>query len=130
MTTFKEFKKNYNKQAKGLGDTIKKITKATGIDKVVEFIAGEDCGCDERQKELNTKFRYDIPECLNEEEYNYLKTELPKYQTRPITADEQRALLKIYNRIFKRNKSFTTCSSCIKGLYNELNTVLKSYDKT
>tara|TARA_R110002051_G_scaffold88619_2_gene156036 strand:+ start:5258 stop:5650 length:393 start_codon:yes stop_codon:yes gene_type:complete len=130
MTTFKEFKKNYNKQTKGLGDTIKKITKATGIDKVVEFIAGEDCGCDERQKKLNTKFRYDIPDCLNEEEYNYLKTELSQYQTRPITADEQRALLKIYNRIFKRKKSFTTCSSCIKGLYNELNTVLKSYDKT
>jgi hypothetical protein len=33
-------------KSKGLGDTIAKITEATGIDKAVKFIAGEDCGCD------------------------------------------------------------------------------------
>ena len=43
-------------ESKGLGDTIEKITKATGIDKLVKFIAGEDCGCDERQEILNKKF--------------------------------------------------------------------------
>ena len=126
MNDYKKFKKNFEKQSKGLGDTIKKITKATGIDKLTEFMAGEDCGCDERQKILNTKFRYDIPDCLNEQEYNYLKEELPKYRTKKITAQEQSNQLKIYKRI-----SFTTCSSCIKGLYNELNTILNTYgDKT
>ena len=35
--------------SKGLGDTVEKITKATGIEKVVKFIAGEDCGCDKRK---------------------------------------------------------------------------------
>ena len=39
-------------KSKGLGDTIAKVTKATGIDKVVKAIAGDDCGCAERQEKL------------------------------------------------------------------------------
>ena len=31
------------KKNKGLGDTIAKITKATGIDKLAKTILGEDC---------------------------------------------------------------------------------------
>lgn len=46
-----------NMGSKGLGDTIAKITKATGIDKVVEAIV-EDCGCKERQEKLNKLFPY------------------------------------------------------------------------
>ena len=48
-------------KSKGLGDTVAKITKATGIKKVVEKISevtGKDCGCDERQEALNKKFPY------------------------------------------------------------------------
>lgn len=44
-------------ESKGLGDTIAKITKATGIDKVVEAIV-EDCGCKARQEKLNKMFPY------------------------------------------------------------------------
>ena len=39
-------------KSKGLGDTIAKITKATGIKKVVDKVSkvtGKDCGCGERQ---------------------------------------------------------------------------------
>ena len=39
-------------KSKGLGDSIEKVTKATGIDKAVKFIAGEDCGCDKRKEFL------------------------------------------------------------------------------
>ena len=46
---YKEWKQNFDKASDGLGDTIEKITKATGIKKVVEWAAGEDCGCDERK---------------------------------------------------------------------------------
>lgn len=45
-------------QSKGLGDDIKKITKATGLDQLAKQIAqilNEDCGCDERQEWLNDK---------------------------------------------------------------------------
>ena len=32
---------------------IEKITKATGVEKVVKAIFGEDCGCSERKEKLN-----------------------------------------------------------------------------
>ena len=45
-------------QSKGLGDDIKKLTSATGLDQLAKRIAqilDEDCGCDERQDWLNEK---------------------------------------------------------------------------
>tara|TARA_R100000995_G_C3375232_1_gene73553 strand:- start:306 stop:515 length:210 start_codon:yes stop_codon:yes gene_type:complete len=50
-----------NKKSKGLGDTVAKITKATGIKKVVNTVAkatGKDCGCNKRQDTLNRLFPY------------------------------------------------------------------------
>jgi len=46
-----------NKQSQGLGDTIAKITEATGIDKLVNAIT-DDCGCEERKQKLNELFAY------------------------------------------------------------------------
>ena len=48
-------------KSKGLGDTIEKITKVTGIKKVVETVAkivDKDCGCGERKETLNRLFPY------------------------------------------------------------------------
>jgi hypothetical protein len=48
-------------KSKGLGDTVAKITEATGIKKVVETVAkatGKDCGCGKRQDTLNRLFPY------------------------------------------------------------------------
>tara|TARA_R100000315_G_C5121257_1_gene69262 strand:- start:379 stop:558 length:180 start_codon:yes stop_codon:yes gene_type:complete len=51
-------KLNYMK-LKGLGDLIEKITKTTGIKKLVEKIKGEeDCGCDRRKYYLNKAFPF------------------------------------------------------------------------
>jgi hypothetical protein len=56
------YKLNYmEKKSKGLGDTIAKITKATGIKKVVDTVAktvNKDCGCGKRQETLNRLFPY------------------------------------------------------------------------
>jgi len=57
------YKLNYmeKNKSKGLGDTVAKITKATGIKKVVDTVAKKlkkDCGCDERQDTLNRLFPY------------------------------------------------------------------------
>lgn len=44
------------KKAKGLGDSIEKFTKATGIKKVVDTVSkatGKDCGCGKRRDFLN-----------------------------------------------------------------------------
>ena len=48
-------------KSKGLGDTIEKITKATGIKKVVDTVSkatGKDCGCEDRKHTLNNLFPY------------------------------------------------------------------------
>ena len=49
------------KKSKGLGDSIEKITKATGIKKVVDTFSKtikKDCGCKKRQQALNNAFPY------------------------------------------------------------------------
>ena len=48
-------------KSKGLGDTIEKIKKVTGIKKVVDKVSeatGKDCGCNKRKKMLNRFFPY------------------------------------------------------------------------
>jgi hypothetical protein len=43
-------------KSKGLGDTIEKITTATGVKSVVEAVSkktGKDCGCASRKAALN-----------------------------------------------------------------------------
>jgi hypothetical protein len=52
---------NQPNKSRGLGDTIEKITTATGIKKVVETVAkatGKPCGCKERRDALNRVFPY------------------------------------------------------------------------
>ena len=48
-------------KARGLGDSIEKFTKATGIKSVVNKVSkatGSDCGCDKRRDTLNRVFPY------------------------------------------------------------------------
>ena len=49
-------------QSKGLGDTIEKITTATGIKKIVDTVStalNKDCGCQKRKEALNNAFPYE-----------------------------------------------------------------------
>ena len=49
-------------KSKGLGDTIEKITKVTGIKRVVDKVSkatGKDCGCKKNRDTLNRIFPYD-----------------------------------------------------------------------
>ena len=52
---------NLNK-SRGLGDTIAKVTKATGLDKVAKTMAKaagkSGCGCNDRRDTLNRVFPY------------------------------------------------------------------------
>ena len=86
-------------KSKGLGDTIEKITTATGIKAVVKAVAGDDCGCDERKEKLNKMFPYRRePECLNEEEIAYLSTGVLKKKT--LTYDDRVQIATIHARVF------------------------------
>lgn len=51
-----KYEMDRNIPSRGLGDDIKKITAATGLDQLAKRIAellNEDCGCDDRQEWLN-----------------------------------------------------------------------------
>lgn len=48
-------------KSRGLGDTLEKITTATGVKKVVDTVSkatGKDCGCNKRKNALNRMFPY------------------------------------------------------------------------
>ena len=52
-------------ESKGLGDTIEKFTKATGIKSFTQVLArngvlgkNKDCGCNKRKDKLNKAFPY------------------------------------------------------------------------
>jgi hypothetical protein len=113
-------------KSKGLGDTIAKITEATGIDKLVKFIAGEDCGCDERKEKLNKLFPYAKPLCLTEDEFNTLDTYF-KQNTNTLTSDEQTSLIAINNRVLNQRLTFSTCSSCLRDLVSKLRVIYNEY---
>jgi hypothetical protein len=49
-------------KSRGIGDTIEKIMKATGVKNLVETVSGaigiDDCGCEARKNSLNKMFPY------------------------------------------------------------------------
>ena len=51
-----------NQKSQGLGDTIEKFTKVTGIKSLVQMgnkaVGKKDCGCDKRKETLNKAFPY------------------------------------------------------------------------
>lgn len=114
------------KKEQGLGDTIDQITTVTGIKALVKFIAGDDCGCEERKAKLNERFPYKKANCLTEQNYNYLDTffKANKTQLNPI---EQTELLAIYNETFNSNVGHTLCDSCWRDMINELKLVYETY---
>jgi len=121
--------KSIQKPSKGLGDTVEKVLKATGIDKVAKFVLGEDCGCDERKKTLNHLFPYQKPECLTEDEFNYLDGFI-KEGSNEVPPEIQQKLVDIYNRVFKDNANIVTCGTCFKNnVYNKLKRVHQEYIK-
>lgn len=124
----KKPRKRPPKKSKGLGDTIAKITHATGLDKLTTWIAGEDCGCEERQERLNRLFPYKT-NCLTETEFKVLETFFLK-EREVITNIQQRDLLKVYNRVFTRNKQITSCGQCFKSTLSELKDLYTEYKKS
>mgnify|MGYP003332885132 FL=1 len=114
------------KQAEGLGDTVENILEATGIAKVAKWVLGEDCGCEERKQKLNDLWRYKKPECLTEDEYNYLDRFFNR-GTSSVKPSEQRELLKIYNRVLHEKQQPTSCGSCLRDIVNKLNQLYAIY---
>lgn len=103
-------------KSKGLGDSIEKITRATGIEWFVKQFVG-DCGCEDRKAWLNAKFPYKgdlTPEEIAELDviFDRKKSELnPK---------EAATVFRIYNRIWGKRHRPKRCQSCNKEVIRQI----------
>lgn len=113
---------------KGVGDTLERVFEKTGVTKAFKWAFGEDCNCDKRKQWLNEKLPYKTHDCLTEDEYMWCKGYFNTFRD-TIARDEQRKLLDIYNRIFKKNKQTSSCSSCVKDLYNQVKQLFDAYEE-
>lgn len=114
---------------RGLGDTIDNVSTKTGIKKLVKFIAGEDCGCDERKEILNLKFpNYHNLKCLTESEYNDLNLIFEDTKvTGSVNPLQQMRMVEIHNRVFDSKLDISSCGSCVRDLLKNLNHVFETY---
>ena len=124
---YKEWLKS--QETEGLGDVVENVLEKTGISKVAKFLLGEDCGCDERRIKLNQMFPSQKPLCLEEDEYNFL-TEYFAKGSNVVKIQEQRNLLKIYNRVFRQKNARETssCASCVREMISKLRRLYNEYE--
>ena len=118
------------KPSQGLGDTVEKITEATGIKKLVKFIAGEDCGCAERKEKLNKLFPYNRqPQCMTEDEY-YKWGNFRASGNNTLSKEEADMVAIIWNRIFQTKSFYRPCSCSPKSWQKMIDDVNKIYNAT
>jgi hypothetical protein len=113
--------------SQGLGDTIEKITEATGIKALVKFIAGEDCGCEERKQKLNELFNYRKVLCLTENEYQYLKDFFNRNgdEVKPTV---QKELYRIHDRVRQlKRPTLSGCPDCVRQMISDLRRIYETY---
>lgn len=109
-------------KSKGLGDSIEKVFKATGIDKVAKAVLGDDCGCEERKEKLNKLYPY--ARTFTNDEIKIYEEIIPSIdKSKLINKQEQKILLKIYNKVFNTTKEISNCSSCIQQTLKKLKEV-------
>ena len=100
-------------KSKGLGDSIEKVLKKTGIDKVAKKVLGEDCGCEERKQVLNKMFPYAKVRQFTEDEMSIYESVLPRIKG-TVKREDQAILVKLYNKVFNANKKPSSCGSCVQ----------------
>ena len=90
-------------KSKGLGDSIEKFTKKTGIKKVVD-------------------------KCLNDEEYNWLDV-FYKSRRPTLTYEEQTKMVAIHNRVLASRRQVSSCGSCVREMVNVMKQLYREYKK-
>jgi len=118
------------KKNKGLGDTIAKITKATGIDKLAKTILGEDCNkCEERRKKLNQMFpNFRNIRQFTEDEMKIYDEVIPAVDKKGMLTPAERGIVSaLYVGVFGVNPEWKSCSPCNKQIMNNLK---KVYEKS
>lgn len=109
----------------GLGDTVEKITEATGIKAVVETVAealGTDCGCKARKEELNKLFPNRKLNDLLDDQYEWLDQYFSQRRS-TVNRPTQVKLVEIYNHVFNSKRVVSSCGVCVKKMVEELERV-------
>lgn len=124
-------KKTQSARSKGLGDSVEKILQKTGIKTAVQFIMGEDCGCEERKQKLNELFPYKQPLCMTENEHQWW-TQFIATNSTTISNEETKMIVAIYNRIFQTRRTYKPCKCNPKAwqkMIDEINIIFNTYDQ-
>ena len=114
------------KESKGLGDSIEKALKATGIKKVVDKVSqitGTECNCSDRRDKLNKLFPYKNVRQFTQDELSIYESVLPRLKDNRITGQDQATLVKLYNKVFNANKKPSSCTSCVQQTLAKLKKV-------
>jgi len=100
-------------KSKGLGDTIAKVTKATGIDRIVKAVVGDDCGCAERQEKMNRLFPYSKGEIkMTPDQISIYERIRPERLKSSTTRQVSEALRILRNDVLNLNEKKINCGSC------------------
>ena len=113
------------KKSKGLGDSIEKALKATGIDKVAKKVLGDDCGCEERKESLNKMFPYNKVRQFTEDELKIYEEVIDRTKG-TITGQDQSIMVKLYNKVFNANKQTSSCGPCVRETLAKLKKVYQN----
>ena len=112
-------------KSKGLGDSIEKALKATGIDKVAKKALGDDCGCSDRRDKLNKLFPYSKVRQFTEDELKIYESVLPRIKG-TISGDDQSIMIRLYNKVFNANKKPSSCTPCVRETLAKLKKVYQN----
>lgn len=106
-------------ESTGLGDTVEKVLRKTGIAKVAKAVLGEDCGCEDRQELLNDLFPYKKYNAPTDEELDIINWLFTQNKS-TISGSMVKEVYSVYNRIFNDKLQPTNCSSCFKPVKQKL----------
>jgi hypothetical protein len=112
----------------GLGDTVEKVLRKTGVDKLAKAVLGEDCGCDKRQELLNDLFPYGKYNAPTDEELDIIEWLFEKSRN-TISGSMVKEVYSVYNRIFNDKLQPTSCSSCFKPVKQKLQKIHNEFNQ-
>lgn len=127
----KEYKDSIKEEtveiSSNVGDKVETFLEKTGIAKVVKFLAGEDCGCDDRKKKLNAMFTFKV-NCLEEDEFNYLDTFF-KGNPSVVQPSEYVRICKIAGRVTNRIITPSMgCTGCVQTVVKQMKQIFDTYE--
>jgi len=112
-------------KSEGLGDTVEKIIKATGLN---IFTDGKDCGCEDRKKKLNEIFPYRFKaRCMSEIEYSEWK-EFRSVRRLQLDGKQVLFITNLFADLFSRKRQ-EICGTCsAKPILKMINKIDKVYE--